>query len=55
MPVPKVANNGFKSVLCSTIMDLFDEHVLAVLSDGQAKTRLYGKSITKSHQIKLLV
>jgi len=37
MAVPKMANNGFKSVLCSSLMDLFDERVLAVLSDGKPK------------------
>ena len=37
MPVPKMANNGFKSALCSSIMDLFDERVLAVLSDGKPR------------------
>jgi len=37
MPVPKMANNGFKSALCSSITDLFDERVLAVLSDGKPK------------------
>jgi hypothetical protein len=55
MPVPKMANNGFKSVLCSLLMDLFDERVLAVLSDGKPKffARLLGEVGFSRNTLKL--
>jgi len=55
MPVPKIANNGSKSVLYSPIMDLFDERVLAVLIDGKPKffAQLLGEAGFSRNTLKL--